>query len=319
VNKDVVVSGHLPSASFLSFPSVGIPNHLLSRRHFLSAATLAGASALTMNSSGVEETVGPSPLVDVNINLSRWPARRLRGDETATLVARLRHAGVAQAWAGSFDGLFHKDIAAVNERLADECRRHDRELLVPFGSINPTLPDWEDELRRCHQGYGMPGIRLHPNYHGYQLDDPVFARLLELVASQRMIVQLAVKMEDERTMHPLLRVDPVELAPLAALVRQIPGLRLVLLNALGVLRGEALTDLVAAGDVHVEISMLEGVGGVGKLLEQIPRERILFGSHAPFFYFESALLKLDESPLGDTERDAVRSGNAGRLINSLAR
>jgi len=84
-----------------------------------------------------------------------------------------------------------------------------------------------------------------------------------------LIVQLAVVMEDERMMHPLLRVEPVDIAPLDDLVAQTPGLQLVLLNALGKLRGQPLHDLIAAGEVYVEIAMLEGVGGVGNLLAQV--------------------------------------------------
>ena len=53
-------------------------------------------------------------IIDVNVNLSRWPTRRLPCDETPHLVARLRERGIAQAWAGSFDGLLYKDLAAVN-------------------------------------------------------------------------------------------------------------------------------------------------------------------------------------------------------------
>jgi predicted TIM-barrel fold metal-dependent hydrolase len=254
------------------------------------------------------------PLIDVNVNLSRWPARRVRGDETDALAAKLRAHGVTEAWAGSLDSLLHKDIASVNARLVAECRSQTGVRLVPFGSVNPLLPDWEEDLRRCAEEHHMPGIRLHPSYHGYKLDHPAFARLLKLAAERRLLVQLAVVMEDERMMHPLLRVQAVNPEPLAALVAQTPGLRLVLLNALRTLRGEVLVTLVRAGDVSVDIAMLEGVAGVANLLEQVPHERVLYGSHAPLFYFESALLKLKESPLAAPRLRAVRAENARRLV-----
>lgn len=160
----------------------------------------------------------------------------------------------------------------------------------------------------------MPGIRLHPNYHGFKFDEPQFARLLRLAADRRLMVQLALVMEDERMMHHLLRVEPVDTTPLVDLVKQTPGLRLMLLNALRTVRGKPLLDLIAAGEVHVEISMLEGVGGVANLLAQVPHHRVLFGSHAPLFYFESSLLKLKESLLTEEQLRAIRSRNAQRLL-----
>lgn len=288
----------------------------LDRRTFLKTAAMAtGMAALNLEMSSAGKAATPRPgLIDVNVNLSRWPLRRVPLDDTRELVTKLRRHGVLQAWAGSFDGLVHKDIAAVNSRLAEECRQRGRGLLRPFGSINPMLPDWEDDLRRCVEEHHMPGIRLHPNYHGYKLDDPAFARLLRLAVEHNLIVQLAVVMEDERMMHPLFQVAPVDIAPLAGLVKETPALRLVLVNALRTLRGEPLLRLLEAGKVYVEISMLEGVAGVGQLLEHVPANRILFGSHAPLFYFESALLKLKESPLAEDVSKAIRHGNARWLL-----
>jgi hypothetical protein len=253
-------------------------------------------------------------LVDVNVNLGRWPLRRLPCDEPGRLAAKLRSRGVTRAWAGSFEGLLHKDLGAVNARLADDCQRHGRGLLLPFGSINPKLAGWENDFQRCVEVHQMRGVRLHPNYHGYRLDEPAFARLLKLAAEHRLVVQLALLMEDERMMHPLLRVAPVDPAPLVALAGQIAGLRLMLINALGALRGESLRKLIAARDICVEISMLEGVGGIGGLLEQVPAERILFGSYAPLFYFEAAELKLRESVLTPEQSRAICRGNANRLL-----
>jgi uncharacterized protein len=286
------------------------------RRRFLQTTTTAmGLTLLGLETPAAGHPVRPRDgLIDVNVNLSRWPLRPLPFDNTAVLVAKLHQQGVTQAWAGSFDGLLAKDIAAVNTRLAEECRNHGRGLLFPFGSINPKLPDWEEELRRCVEQHQMPGIRLHPNYHGYKLDDPDCARLLRLAADRGLLVQLPLVMEDERMMHPLLRVEPVNPAPLAKLVQRTPGLRLVLLNTVGKLRGQPLLDLLAAGEVYVEISMLEGVGGIANLLAQVPIDRVLFGSYAPLFYIESALLKLKESPLTAEQLRGIRRENAQHAL-----
>jgi predicted TIM-barrel fold metal-dependent hydrolase len=286
----------------------------LTRRDVLKLAlTATGIAALPYPALSEGAPATPD-LIDVNVTLSRWPLRRLRFDDTPSLVALLRSHGVRQAWAASFEALLHKDLAAANARLADECRRHGRGLLLPFGSVNPKSPDWQEDLRRCADLHRIPGLRLYPNYHGYDLTDPDFAQLLKLAAEHRVLVQIALLMEDERMMHPRLRVPPVGLAPLAALVGRTPGLRLVLLNALGQLKDQPLRDLLSAGEVYVEISMLEGVGGIANLLSDVPLNRVLFGSHAPLFYFESALLKLHESPLTHEQSHAIQRGNAATLI-----
>ena len=289
------------------------------RREFLKSAAmatgLARAAVCALNAStaeaGEKEAAG---LVDVNVNLGRWPLRRLPCDDPERLAAKLRSRGALQAWAGTFDGLLSKDLGAANARLAEDCRRYGGGLFLPFGSINPRLPGWEKDLERGVKEHRFHGIRLHPNYHGYRLDDPCLAHLLRLATERRIIVQLALVMEDERMMHPLLKVDPVDPAPLPELVRQTPGLRLVLVNALRTLRGEALRSLMSPGNVWVEISMLEGVGGIGGLLEHAPAQRILFGSHAPLFYFEAAELKLEESPLTAEQRRGICRGNAESLL-----
>ena len=262
-----------------------------------------------------EPNVRIPALIDTNITLGRWPTRRCPLDETPALVAKLRANDVTQAWAGCFDALLHKDISAVNARLAADCRRQGRGYLLPFGSVNLTLPDWEEDLRRCHEEHQMRGLRLYPNYHGYMLDSPTFARLLELATARKLLVQIACSLEDERTQHPLLQVPPVEISPLIGLLKKTPAARVQLLNAFRTLRGKPVLDLVAQG-ARFEIATLEGVQGIANLLAQIPDDRLCFGSHAPFFYFESAKLKLQESALSEAQMKALCAGNARRLLTT---
>jgi predicted TIM-barrel fold metal-dependent hydrolase len=249
-------------------------------------------------------------VIDVNVPLHRWPFRRLNADDPATLARLLRDKGVRQAWAGSFDGLLHHDISGVNARLAADCREHGAGLLVAFGSINPKLTGWQEDPRRCHEVHRMAGIRLHPNYHGYKLADVVCKELFETAGRRKLLVQIAVAMEDERTQHPLMRVPPADLGPLPALMKQFPGLRIVLLNAGRTPHAREL----AAGGASFDIAMVEGVGGVAKFAGELSPHRVLFGSYSPFFYFESAALKMKEAGLAEADGTAISEGNARRLM-----
>jgi len=292
------------------------------RRSFMKRMAVLGAGAIGM--LGAEQasaakrkkraSADVDGIIDTNVSLSRWPFRRLPLDETRKLVARLKSAGVVQAWAGSFDALLHKNLGAANEALVQECQRHGGGLLLPFGTVNPKLPDWQEELRRCHEKHEMYGIRLFPNYHGYDLADPEFAKLLAAAESRGLIVQLALSMEDERVQHPLMRVPNVDAAPLLDLVSKFPALKVVLLNWFRAVKTDLLTQLAKTNRAWFDIAMVEGVGGIANLLREIPAERIVFGSHAPFFYVESAVLKLRESPLSGRQAKLIERGNANGLF-----
>jgi predicted TIM-barrel fold metal-dependent hydrolase len=294
------------------------PRSEMDRRGFIALTTGAMAAALAHSPAARAAEAQPAPagdagLIDTNVSLHRWPFRRLPLDETPALVAKLRANGVKLACAGSFDALLHKDISAVNARLADDCARHGENMLAQFGALNPMLPGWEEDLRRCVEVHKMCGVRLHPNYHGYKLADPIFERVLQLATERGLIVQIAVSMEDERTLNPLVNVPPTDTAPLAPLLQKFPQARVQLLNAFRTLRGAPLQALAKAG-ARFEIATLESVAGVGKMLAEIDPSALLFGSGAPFYYFESALLKLKESALTDAQLAAVSHGNARTFL-----
>jgi len=115
-----------------------------------------------------------------------------------------------------------------------------------------------------------------------------------------------------------MRVPPVDLAPLAEAVKSVPGVRLMILNCNPRIDLELLPPIVAAGEVYVEFSMVESVGGVARLAESVSLGRVLFGSNFPLFYLEAALLKLQESGLNDEQKKSLFEGNARRLLAPAA-
>ncbi|WP_373649542.1 amidohydrolase family protein [Schlesneria sp. DSM 10557] len=252
-------------------------------------------------------------MIDTNVSIGPWPFRKLEGTDLPRLTARLQRNGITQAWAGSLEGLFDRDVAGVNERLQAACQQAAPGLLVPFGTVNPALPAWQEDLRRCAEIHQFKGIRLHPGFHGYDLELPAFEQLLKESAERSLIVQLVATMEDERTQHPVFQVPSVNLTPLAALVKQHRLLRLVVLNAFRKLSLEEAGKLAAAGQVWFDIAMLEGVDRVGALASKVSPQRILLGSHAPLFYVESAVLKLQETTLPTQIIELIRQTNAQEL------
>ncbi len=300
----------------------------LDRRSFV-AATLASTVAggrlgvLTAAENRAPETKPSAPeIIDTNVHLFQWPYRALKYDRTDALVRKLRRHRITQAWAGSFEAVLQKQLDRVNRRLVEQCKTSGEGMLIPIGSVNPAWPDWQEDLRRCHEQYKMPGIRLYPSYHGYALDHPEVPVLLAEVVKRGMFVQIAILMEDQRVHHVSLVAPAVEAGPVPDLLARVPKLRVQLLNAATALRGGHVKAMVEQTDVAFDIAAIETQGGVGRLIDgthpnypiKVPVERLLFGSHAPFFPCESAVLKLFESPLSLEQLEMVMQGNARRMM-----
>ena len=299
----------------------------INRRSFVKAslmsAALPVAAALTDSKAQAAQTEASGPdIIDCNVHLFDWPFRKLKYARTAALVMKLREHRITKAWAGNFEAVLNKQLDASNRRLAEECQAHGDGMLVPIGSVNPAAPDWEEDLRRCHAQHRMLGVRLYPTYHGYALDHAELPRLLGETAKRGMLVQIVLRLEDERVHHPALTAPAIDVSPLPDVLKKVPQAKVQLINSAGPLLAGNVAALVKETQVTFDIAATEGNGGVGRLIEAtnpsykgaIPVERLVFGSHAPFFPCESALLKLFESPLDLTQLEKLMHANARRII-----
>jgi uncharacterized protein len=289
-----------------------------SRRRLLKG-TLASAAACGFGRLTIaHDAPSANPIIDTHVYLSHWPHNRLSSDEPTELIAALRRNNVSQAWVSSFDGLFHKDIGGVNQRLAETCSRLGHEKLIPFGTINPTLPDWEDDIRRCHESFHMPGVRLHPNYHSYTLDDPRFARLLTLATAGGLIVQLVARMKNERYFLLNPHTEQVDLKALSPIIAALQGARLLLTNAYRSAGDESIRPFLQQRQVHFDFARAKDSAEVGRLVEKTSPDRVVFGSGMPLHDVASISSLLQESQLAANNKQSIAVENARKLV-ALAR
>jgi predicted TIM-barrel fold metal-dependent hydrolase len=266
-------------------------------------------------------SLDPPALIDTNVYLLDWPFRRLKYARPEALLEKLRRHRIQQAWAASFEGVWHKQLDRANRRLVEVCRQAGP-FFVPIGTVNPAWPDWREDVRRCQEQYHMPGLRLFPAYHGYTLGHPEFAALLAEAARRGLFVQIAMRLEDERVHHPATMVPTLDVAALGDILERLPPVRVELLQADAAFRTPEAQRLLALKSVVWDISSLEGNAGLRRLLDgqhanyrgRVPVEKFVFGSHAPLFPVESAVWKLFESPLEKSEFRAVACDNITRWL-----
>src|SRR5262245_47582325 len=213
----------------------------IDRRSLLKASLLPAAAPLATALTnadlfGAQFASGPD-IIDTNVHLFDWPFRKLKYARTEALISKLRKHRITQAWAGNFDAVLNKQLDAANRRLADECRTRGGGVLIPIGSVNPAWPDWREDLRLCHEQSRMSGVRLYPASHGYSLHHPEFPQLIADAAKRGLIVQVALRLEDERVHHQALSIPLVNVTPLTELLKKIPQAKVQLIDSAGPLLG----------------------------------------------------------------------------------
>ena len=122
----------------------------------------------------------------------------------------------------------------------------------------------------------------------------------------------------DRARHPRRagdrQVPDVDLGEVLDLARICPQATLIVAAAKW---GEAQRVLQAARDLpclYLEISHLEYVDGLHRIVEQYGSDRLLLGTHAPLFTPAAARLKVETARLTPVDREAILQGNALRLV-----
>lgn len=185
---------------------------------------------------------------------------------------------------------------------------NDNPRIVPFGTMHPDFEDMTGELTRLHDR-GIRGIKLHPDFQGFRLDDP---KLLPLFGEMEGSFTLMVHVGDS------LPPDQNPSCPykVAAIKRRFPKLRIIAAHFGGYRHWQYVTDALQGLDVYMDTS--SSLFAIPQpLLEDIfshfPRHLFLFGSDYPLFRDEDEVQALQRRlRLSDGELEEILT-NGSRL------
>lgn len=254
-------------------------------------------------------------MIDVSAYLGHFAYRQLRHNTGAGLVAYMDRFGIQRAVVGSAAAITYRNPQSGNEEVAAEVEAH-RARLIPFAVLSPAYAGWQDDLKICHEQFGMKGVRLYPKWHNYKLPDARCRALVDAAAERNMVISIPVRVEDRRQQGWLVDIPDVDLTEIAGLVRACPKARFIVANASGI-AGSALArgnDVPANFAVDISRVGVEFGNELGRLLKILGEDRVLLGTAMPFQYAGIAFAKLDMLGASEALREKICSQNAARWL-----
>lgn len=229
----------------------------------------------------------------------------MAGDGTADdLIASGARAGISRFLIHSA-ATVPEQVRPINESIAAECRRRPG-TFCGYGTLHPGLGDLDGEIDHM-VALGLKGIKLHPDFQRFAVDDPALDRLYDAAAGRLPILFHA---GDRRFAYS----NP---GRIAKVVERHPDLTVIAAHFGGYSEWQeaarVLYGLPVFFDTSSSLFQLDAEEAAG-MIRAAGVGKFLFGSDYPMWDHEGELRRFLALPLTGTEREAILHDNAARLL-----
>ncbi len=213
------------------------------------------------------------------------------------------------------DGALNCPIATRPDQvdsIIDWAARNNYWPILSLGSIHPDSPEPDRALTRLKKA-GLPGIKLHPEYQQFTLDDPRMSRIWQACRDLDLLIMLHAGADI--AFSPPFRTDPVAIV---RLIEQYPGLKLIAAHFGSWRMWEQVAQVMAGASVWIDTSFTMGLLDDQQLITLIRRhgaERVLFGTDTPWRSQKQDLQHFYSLELSEKEKRMILWQNAECLLN----
>ena len=183
--------------------------------------------------------------------------------------------------------------------------------IVPFASVHPDDADAAAHIREAADA-GIRGIKLHPYYQRFAVDEermaPLYAQIERLGLVLLLHAGFDIAFARRRIANP---------ARVAAVAARFPRLKLVAAHLGGWEDWGEAERLLLGRPICLDVSYSLGqmpADQARRFLERHPAECLLFGSDSPWADQAEAVREARQAGLGTARLDALLHGNAARLL-----
>ena len=223
------------------------------------------------------------------------------------LIAEEDRAGVSRMVAHSV-ATTPTQVAHINEFIMSAHADYPGRI-IPFAALHPDTPDMENVLNGIVAA-GFKGIKLHPDFQEFQLDEPRALRMFSLIADAKL--PALIHTGDYR-------YDYSNPPRMAHLLDEIPNL-----VAIGAHLGgwsvydEARKLLAGRRNLYVDTSSALYAlkpDHAAELIRAFGVKRVMFGTDYPMWTPEEEVERFEALPLTEAEKEQIYHGTAEELLD----
>lgn len=244
--------------------------------------------------------------VDVNCLLGNWPFRKIRMNSFDDLKRVHKQNDIDYGYVSSLNSIFYNDPFEGDLDLHETIKGSAYQHIL---TINPELPEFEDDIKRGIELFNIKGVRIYPGYHGYELDSNNLLNLCRVLADNKLPLFFTIRMEDER-LNYLSKPNNIEIAKLKEFLVNHPENAVVLLS---IRSGEvqALKDVInGRNNLLIDTSGLkEWLFVIEKLTQEVDHSKIAYGSNHPMNCLKSTLLLVEKAQVDDCVKEDIFTNN----------
>lgn len=241
------------------------------------------------------------PFLEEEGNVKAW----LDGT-TAALLRSMDRAGIAQSVICSIATRPQQFRSILDWSLSIRSER-----LLPLPSVHPQSEQIADEIRQIAEA-GLPGIKLHPYYQSFTLDEKRLTPLYEALIRHNLLVVMHTGFDIAYPRDPI--CDPVRIRKVA---ERFPELKLITTHLGAWDHWDEVQRLLIGRPIYMDISFaldfLDRVTARQMIINH-PADYLLFGSDSPWADQHAALELLRSLELEPELFTKITRDNAARLL-----
>lgn len=225
------------------------------------------------------------------------------------LIRSMNEAGIDRSVVANI-ATNSKQTQKVNS-FAIECLKYKE--LIPFGSIHPDYEDYKSEIDRLCENH-IAGLKFHPHYQSYNIDDSKMMKVYEYALSKNMI--LLFHMGLERAIPDSGNATPKRMRNLVDAFNT-PKIVASHMGGEGYAEFEKyLLGETVSFDTSFAFTLME-IDEIKKVLDNHNHEYIFFGTDTPWADQSDDLLQYYNMNIPQKTLNLILGGNASTILKSI--